>query len=481
MDCRHQPTHWKPSKYNWILPIDALGGGGAIYNAYTGACLDFGENDFKRIKALLNSMHDTIDFHLLGDSAIPLGGALIAGGMVVEYDFDELADLEERINSKKIDEFPLVLTITPTFSCNLGCNYCFVGKKKGLMNRETEHEVISFVKSHLESGNIPAFSVDWFGGEPLLAKRSIGRLSSTFIELCAEKAIPYRAQLITNGTLLNAETAGQLESWGIDRIQITLDGKRSTHDTRRPWKGLSHDIIAKSSFDDTLSGIEHVIGRVAIRLRINVDRNNLEEAFSLLHMFDQRDWLSPDLQFYPYLSMITDFTDAATGKWSLSEACFPDEFYRAYQKWLDLLNARGISVAGERLYGFPQPITTACGAFSERGWIINFDGQLHKCGLDSDTDNRSIGFLGKEKDQSNSNALYWSNYNPATNSECRQCRAFPVCLGGCARDRRDNRYKAMLDNCEFHRKYEPLIIAQHIRMRRENNLKARIGSEKTNQ
>ncbi len=62
-----------------------------------------------------------------------------------------------------------LLTILPTFGCNLGCDYCFVGKKRGAMDRERQDQIIEFVTKRFASHTFPSMAVDWFGGEPLLA------------------------------------------------------------------------------------------------------------------------------------------------------------------------------------------------------------------------------------------------------------------------------------------------------------------------
>lgn len=460
------PKSWKSSRYNWVLPIKDEDGGGAVYNAFTGACLDFEQSAFERVSRLLANCHE-VEFGCLGDDAAALGGALIAGGFVIPFDFDELLDFHSRA-ADKATGLPLVITINPTFACNLGCTYCFVGKKRGLMTEETERELIAFVAGQLESSDVPSLNVDWFGGEPLLAKRSMERLSKAFLAICAEKSIPYRAQVITNGTLLNEDLVEQLASWGIDRLQLTLDGNRDTHNVRRPWKGGPQVQAKRSSYDDTLRGLALVIGKFAVRLRVNIDRDNIQEAFALLELFDGRGWLSPHAQFYPYPSAVSDYTDAASKFWSPANACNTEEFYDLHRRWLDYLNARGVPVAGERLYGFPEPTTVACGAVSERGWVVNYDGQLHKCGFDSDTDARAVGTISKDLDPKNENSKYWSTYEPVADPVCRECPALPVCLGGCARDRRDARRSAMASNCEYQLKYEPRIVAQHVVLRRHN-------------
>lgn len=459
---------WKASRYNLLVPIE--GGGGAAFNASTGACIDLGEPDFQRVTALFAC--SGIDFTRLGDRAAELGAALLAGGFVVDTRLDELEALRERGRGAK-DGGPLVLTISPTFACNLDCGYCFVGKKQGTMSPETERQIIEFVRTNLENQDIPSVEVDWFGGEPLIAHKNIARLSRALIELCAEHGVPYHAQIISNGTLMTPELADLLTACHVDRIQITIDGFEQTHNQRRKWKRggsqlpvLGSEAPSRSSFGETLRGIEAAIGRFALRLRINVDRNNLEQALGLLALFDERGWLRRELRFYPYLAPVRDYNDAAKSGWSIADDCGTGEFFAVHTRWLEILHERGIPVVKESLYGYPEPRSQPCGAMTARNWLINDDGTLHKCGLDIDTDARAVGKLGELPDPGNENTRYWGGYDHFSDPTCRSCRALPLCLGGCARDRREGREQAMSENCEYHLTHEPRILAQHIRLAR---------------
>ncbi len=58
-----------------------------------------------------------------------------------------------------------------------------------------------------------------------------------------------------------------MEKAGIDRLQITLDGLREIHDQRRPSK-----VRVISSFEQTILGLEKVIEKFVIRLRISEER-----------------------------------------------------------------------------------------------------------------------------------------------------------------------------------------------------------------
>jgi len=462
---------WKASRYNLLVPVE--GGGGAAYNAASGACFDLEEPDFARVTRLFEQAQ--VDFGLLGDRAHELGGALLAGGFVVDARVDELEALRDRSRGSK-EGGPLVLTISPTFACNLDCGYCFVGKKQGNMSLETERQVLAFVRKNLAEQDIPSVEVDWFGGEPLIAHKNIGRLSRALIELCGEFGVPYHAQVITNGTLMTPEVADELVACRVDRVQITIDGFEATHNERRRWKAgnrthlpmLESSGPARSSFTETLRGVGVAVGRFAVRLRINVDRNNLGQALDLLAMFDDRGWLKRDLRFYPYLAPVRDYTHAAETGWSIQDDCGTAAFYEVYSRWLEVLNERGIPVVKESLYGFPEPRSQPCGAVTARNWLINDDGTLHKCGLDIDTDARAVGKLGDLPDPNNENTKYWDGYDHFADATCRSCRALPLCLGGCSRDRREGRDQAVSENCEYHLAHEPRILAQHIKLARTN-------------
>lgn len=472
---------WKPSRYNLLVPVD--GKGGALYNAFTGACIDFGEDDFQRLSAFLDRAE--MDFRALGERATKLGGALLAGGFVVDAEFDELTAVKQRGDDAK-EGGPLTLTINPTFACNLDCGYCFVGKKKGNMRPETEREVIKFVEGYFElHDDVPGLEIDWFGGEPLMGSGSIERLSQAFQEICRAKGVYYSAQAITNGTLLTPELADRMLTWGIDRVQISIDGVEATHNARRPWKASesvqlrvlnNESAPARSSFQDTLRGIEVAIGRFAIRARINVDRQNLEQCMVLLAMFEERGWLRREAKFYPYPSLVRDYTAASTVNWSIDDDAGTAAFNELYLRWLSALNARGLPVVKESLYGFPEPKTTPCGAVASRGWVINEDGSLHKCGFDADDDKMAVGKVGAALDPENANLKFWTGYDHFDDPTCVACRALPLCLGGCARDRREKHDRLMSEVCEFRLVYEPQILAQHIRLMRENNAAAGAGS-----
>src|SRR5581483_9997381 len=291
---------WKRSRYTHTIEIE---GGGLLYNGRTGALVELSAGAFATARhaldAGLGSAGSLQDF-----SEGSLAAHLAAGGFVVRDDVDELAILETQYEQER-QRSQFLLTILPTFGCNLGCEYCFVGKKKGGMSHETQERLVAFAARRLTEHTVPSMNVDWFGGEPLLAPHVIEYLSAQFQTFCASAGVPYRAQVITNGTVITPRIAKILHAAGVDRLQITLDGPATIHDARRPYKSGTH-----SSFAATIDSLQYVVGDFVIRLRINVDVRNIDHVWPLLDLFAERGWLGAETQFYPYLARISPFTEA---------------------------------------------------------------------------------------------------------------------------------------------------------------------------
>jgi len=442
---------WKTSRYTRALDLD--NGAALLYNGLTGAALELTPGQHDRLKRLMAP----VNAHWRAEHAEdPLFEHLTMGGFVVREDLDELAQLQEEYERER-QRSQFLLTIFPTFSCNFGCDYCFVGKKSGFMNEARREKLIDFAEAWLDRSQPPSMSVDWMGGEPLMALPAIESLSRSFMALCRAREIPYAAQVITNGSTLSAETASRLMDCGVNRLQVTLDGPREIHNQRRGYKHGKG-----SSFDDICEGLEHAVGRFQIRLRINVDEENIDAAFSLLDLFEARGWLGPERNFYPYLARITPFTEACAN--AVDTACSQTRFHETNYRWMTRLQELGVPVAGQGLYFFPDRKVYNCGAVGANGFVITPTGEVHKCGLTVDDSSEAAGVLGESLDQDGPNLAKWRDYSPFDNAGCRQCAYLPSCLGGCPRNHLDNRELEKTENCRFHQQFEDEILIRHTRL-----------------
>lgn len=444
---------WKKSRYTHF--IELTNGDGIAYNGKSGAIIQLSKGAFSRCRRLLgDGTNDCLDNGIEADSLFP---HLVAGEYVIGSDIDELAAIQKQYNrERKRSQF--LLTILPTFGCNLGCDYCFVGKKRGSLTGDRRQQVIEFVEKRFAENSFPSMSVDWFGGEPLLALKTIEHLSQAFMSICRRNGnTPYSAQVISNGTLISERAVQVMLESGVNRLQITLDGEREIHNRRRPSKS---DVL--SSFEATIEGIERVIGKFLIRLRINIDIHNVNDVWGLLRFFEKRGWLGSKTDFYPYLARISPFSDACASV--ASEVCPLEEFQKLNLLWMKKLHSCGVPVKYQGLYQFPEPKLYNCGAIGENGFIINPNGEVHKCGLTVDDSKEAIGHLGNGAATNKTNIEKWADWNPFLNPICRDCKFLPSCLGGCPKNQLEMREVQKAENCEYFQQFENKMLAAHIEL-----------------
>ncbi len=123
---------------------------------------------------------------------------LTLGRMIVNDDQDELEILERRYRAGTADRTSFGLTIVTSLGCNFDCPYCYEAKVPSILDDETERLLLEVLDVQLET--IEQFHVTWFGGEPLLAKDRLYRLSEAFIERTEAAGVEYSASIVTNGT-----------------------------------------------------------------------------------------------------------------------------------------------------------------------------------------------------------------------------------------------------------------------------------------
>jgi uncharacterized protein len=130
----------------------------------------------------------------------------------------------------------LELTILPTEQCNLRCTYCYETFELGRM----EDGVVTAVKQLIRNRapELRKLSVDWFGGEPLLAIDVIEEISGLAQQMAnTHPGLEYESSITTNGVLLTSEYAQRLSVVGVRHLHVSLDGPDDIHDQTRRLRG----------------------------------------------------------------------------------------------------------------------------------------------------------------------------------------------------------------------------------------------------
>lgn len=135
-----------------------------------------------------------------------------------------------------LDSERLHLILFPTEHCNFRCTYCYEDFRVGLMRPDIVSGVEAFLANRLPL--LKALQLSWFGGEPLLGKRVIYQICSTLQRLAVGRQVEISANITTNGSLLDLKTFEKLNSFWVNRYQISLDGDCELHNsTRRSISG----------------------------------------------------------------------------------------------------------------------------------------------------------------------------------------------------------------------------------------------------
>ena len=415
----------KASKYNFlytnVLKDNNLS---VIYNSRTGALATL-EPD--KSGSLQNFMENGVDI-----KDREFAEQLYECGILVYDDFDELKQIKMDLLTSRFDTSNMNLTITPTMDCNFRCTYCFEKGEyhKQKITQETIDKLIDFVE--MRAHELRNLSVGWFGGEPLLAMSQIVNISERLQSICRDNGITYSSTIITNGYLLTARIAKKLKHYGVERVQITIDGLHDIHNKRRPLKS------GEGTFDTILSNLSEAKGIIPIAVRINIDKENYGNVDEIIDIFKERGLLENDV--HPYLGHVDSFNDQYDKHKCLSKETYSKINLQFMKKNdLPLMNI------------YPKQRGFYCGADQNSSWAIDSQGDLYKCYCEIGKETHKIASL-YNLDIINPSLLHdYMLHSPPDDARCKNCKYLPICMGGCPHLRIKNtttcdQHKYMLDD-----------------------------------
>jgi uncharacterized protein len=339
---------------------------------------------------------------------------LLSGGFIIDKDFDELVLLKTRLNLHNFSTNILGLTITPTLDCNLACKYCYEELQKNKMTKKVQKQLVTFVEDYLKSG-VRYVEVTWYGGEPLLCFDIVESLSAKFISLCKKYNAEYSADIVTNGTLLDTTIMKKLVDLKIRGVQITLDGKKEIHDSRRFY----HD--GKGSFDDIISNLQEIVGILPIMLRINVDETNIQDTLSFVNNLIRYEWFDKE-SISIYYGYVKKFS--TTCKCNESECLKPNEFWEQ-----SLLLQNHLFENGFGFHMYPN-VNVGCGATAINAFVVGPFGELYKCWSNVGLKSYQVGTIFAPIELNKVHMEYLTESFEG-DEECKNCKFLPICMGGC--------------------------------------------------
>lgn len=338
--------------------------------------------------------------------------------ILIHQGSDEYATWRARLIERRNNEAHIfILHFLPTVQCQLACAYCFEngsermkGMSDEIINRSCEWLDDYFV-AHPE---IDEFRLVLFGGEPLLRKDVVAKGLNRFSALAKNRGLKFWSELISNGELLDEETASMLTKYEWSRVQITLDGPQDVHDVRRPGKKN------RSTFNNIVRNIQMLlsteyISKIDIRISFDIENaNRAPELVRYLASFGAQERINLSL------GLITP---------TLSQ---PEKIRLEQEKTLGEKAVATWAVAQECGFQIPDEFITGpwCIAIAKHSAVLQPNGALQKCFCTVGRSEYDFATINDAPSEYLKDARFeqWKRTD-----ECikEKCSYLPMCGGGC--------------------------------------------------
>lgn len=387
----------KWSKYNTITNV---GDQKLLYNSLTNT---FAEINNHQIELFDGLKKGTITKN---DIDTDLFNQLVKAKILVENDDYEILRLKHETQLLRFDTSRLELTIIPTLDCNFDCKYCFETHQKINISEVVLDQIILYIKS---IDNVKMISINWMGGEPLLA---IDKIVS-FTKKLETLNISFVGNLITNGYLLTNETINLLKKSNIIKVQVTIDGTERTHNARRPLKtgGETYSKILNNCIK-----LKKLYPEVRLDIRVNIDNENKNDFLILYNNLKNK---IPNSTIYP--AFVQDIGNTCTPMCNLDRS-----------QQVNFINSLFEKYNFTEYPFYPLNESFECGIRGINNWVIGPEGELWKCWNHIGDKNEIIGYLDDRGLVNSVKYLqYISGADPYEDTQCLNCNVLPICKGGC--------------------------------------------------
>lgn len=207
---------------------------------------------------------------------------------------DPFPEMAAQLRSRKdfLFQGPALHLFVVTLRCNHTCQYCQVSRAPlGGSGHDLSHDDAAAAVDRLFESNAPALTVEFQGGEPLLAFERVRQI----VEWVAERNVTQRReiQFVITSTLHHL-TDDILDFAKLHRIQFStsLDGPASLHNANRPTP-------SRDSHERTLKGIQWVrerLGHDAVSALTTLTSRSLEQPQAIIDEYVQQGFTSISLR-----------------------------------------------------------------------------------------------------------------------------------------------------------------------------------------
>ena len=214
--------------------------------------------------------------------------------ILVAYDFDEYKHYALAIHvlktlSSNKNNGVKSYTILPTTACNAKCIYCY---EEGMSVRTMMPEIIEHVVNFiLRTKRDDKITINWFGGEPLIANDIISKICY-YLD---ERDVSFCSKVITNATLFTKDLVKEAKDlWHLDSAQVSVDGNKYDYEIRKKYHNPSIH-----NYNSMMNAISYLLEQeIKVTLRCNYDSENLAGIRDFLEDIKTRFGFYKNLSVY---------------------------------------------------------------------------------------------------------------------------------------------------------------------------------------
>lgn len=314
-----------------------------------------------------------------------------------------------------------VLTLIPSYSCNLACPYCMQGQEKdnGIISKEKLSSLYAFINKKIkinktENKEFESLVIRFYGGEPLLQKRAIADACATTSAMASENNIGIRYDMPTNLTVLDEESIALLKKYNIS-IQVSIDGPKDLHDKRRYTKKR------EGTYDTITANLKKLCEcglRENITIRINIDADNITRAEECLMSVAQ-------YAGHVYFGMLAPYSGFNDG---FAPSCINcDEYSNHMATHLNRILIQN-GYEAPQMFGKQTP----CSLNSDNKFFVDDRLDVYKCEILVNNKDFCVGTISDDGSLDyNNNFFHQMNFSPSNFEECISCKLLPMCGSGC--------------------------------------------------
>lgn len=327
---------------------------------------------------------------------------------------------------------PVSILIKPASSgCNIACKYCFyhsIANSRQVANYGimSEEQLETLVKETIKyADDFACFAFQ--GGEPTLAGLNFFKKAVELQQKYNTKNLTIQNTIQTNGTLIDEEWARFLVENKF-LVGLSLDGPRGVNDFCRVT------CQGESIFDKVLETI-------ALFEKYKVDFNvvsvvtskTVDRVSGIYNFFKKKGFRY--LQFIPCL----DEKYGEHGEYSLTPKVYGEFLCKLFDLWYEdfskglQIDIRMFSNLAQMAAGYAPEECGMCGKCNTY-FVVESDGSVYPCDFYTQ-DEWKLGSVenGFSNLYKSEKSIKFMEISHKTEPECKECRYFYLCRGGCRR------------------------------------------------